>query len=167
MAAQDEASILVISTGADVNAVGPLQMASSRGLHNVVRILLDEGADINAVDEIGTALMAAAQGGHNQAEQVVELLLDRGAHIDAVGGEYGTALEAARRTGHESIVKLLLQRGADVNAHNCYIRRLAAEKREETIRFLGAWTFPSNSSMYGAPSDFGDTEDDDQLQDRE
>ncbi|KAH7385298.1 hypothetical protein DE146DRAFT_666750, partial [Phaeosphaeria sp. MPI-PUGE-AT-0046c] len=45
---------------------------------------------------------------------VTKLLLDKGADINAQGGEYGNALQAASYKGHEQIVKLLLNRSADV-----------------------------------------------------
>ena len=48
-----------------------LQAASERGHEKMVRLLLEEGADINAQDgEYGNALQAASYGGH---EKVVEL----------------------------------------------------------------------------------------------
>jgi hypothetical protein len=36
--------------------------------------------------------------------------------VNAQGGDYGNALQAASVTGHEAVVKLLLNEGADVNA---------------------------------------------------
>ena len=48
---------------------------------------------------------------------MVELLLSKGADVNAQGGgEYGNALQAASRGGHEKVVELLLSKGADVNA---------------------------------------------------
>ncbi|KAL8924377.1 MAG: hypothetical protein Q9172_002724 [Xanthocarpia lactea] len=49
-------------------------------------------------------------------EDPVRLLLASGVDINAYGGRYGTALIAAASQGHEAIVKLLLDHGAEVDA---------------------------------------------------
>lgn len=46
----------------------------------------------------------------------VNKLLDKGAKVDAVGGRYGTALQAASAQGDREIVQLLLNKGAKVDA---------------------------------------------------
>lgn len=52
-----------------------LELASAGGHENMVRMLLEEGADVNADDIAGTALKIASAGGH---ENVVRLLLEVG-----------------------------------------------------------------------------------------
>ncbi|KAM7182918.1 Ankyrin repeat-containing domain protein [Rhypophila sp. PSN 637] len=42
-------------------------------------------------------------------------IIPRGADVNAQGGKYGNALQAASERGHEAIVRLLLEKGADVN----------------------------------------------------
>ena len=42
------------------------------------------------------------------------MLLDKGADINAQGGDYGTALLAASLGGHDQIVQMLLDKGADL-----------------------------------------------------
>ncbi|KAK4220779.1 hypothetical protein QBC38DRAFT_493467 [Podospora fimiseda] len=42
-------------------------------------------------------------------------MLDKGADVNAQGGGYGNALQAASSGGHQEIVKLLLDKGADVS----------------------------------------------------
>ncbi|PVH90087.1 hypothetical protein DM02DRAFT_548438, partial [Periconia macrospinosa] len=55
-----------------------LQAASRRGHEQIVRRLLDKGADINAQGGFyGNALQAASSGGQ---EQIMMLLQDNGAH---------------------------------------------------------------------------------------
>ncbi|KAJ7220268.1 hypothetical protein GGX14DRAFT_342791, partial [Mycena pura] len=91
-----------------------LQIASALGHSGIVRILLDNGADINAAGgEYGTALQTAAEGCNID---IVHLLLEKGADVHGTGGEYGSALQAASYGGCLGIVRLLLERGADVNA---------------------------------------------------
>ncbi|KDR83296.1 hypothetical protein GALMADRAFT_58158, partial [Galerina marginata CBS 339.88] len=53
---------------------------------------------------------ASLAGFHHVLEHLV---LD--ADVDAQGGIYGNALQAASSGGHETIVRLLLENGADVN----------------------------------------------------
>ena len=45
---------------------------------------------------------------------MVKLLLDKGADVNAVGGEYGNALQAASYGGHDKVMQMLLEKGADV-----------------------------------------------------
>lgn len=46
----------------------------------------------------------------------MQLVLDKGADVNALGGEYGSTLQAASYSDHESVVQLLLDKGVDVNA---------------------------------------------------
>ncbi|KAJ6527979.1 ankyrin repeat-containing domain protein [Mycena vulgaris] len=81
---------------------------------DLVRLLLESGADVNAQGgKYGTALTAASVRGFTD---VVQLLLDNGADVNAQGGEYGTALTVASVRGFTDVVQLLLDNGADVNA---------------------------------------------------
>ena len=87
--------------------------AVMKGREDIVSLLLDRGANINAVGkECGTALVVAAYGGKTQ---IVSLLLDRGAEINKAGDDYGTALAAAAFGGRIQMVSFLLDRGADIN----------------------------------------------------
>ena len=106
-----------------------LGIASYFGHEVVVKLLLKEGADIEAKDndDYGwtadiearsgygrTPLSWAAGNGH---EAVVRLLLKEGADIEAKSGDYGqTPLSWAAGNGEEAIVKLLLKEGADIEA---------------------------------------------------
>jgi ankyrin repeat protein len=82
------------------------------------RLLLDRGADVNARSDDGRTplLIAAGQFGCNS---VVKLLLDRGANIAAKSPSsvgYSTALSEAARVGDESLLRMFIQRGADVKS---------------------------------------------------
>ena len=121
-----------IAAGADVNYINDigintlivgakygltaLMFAAREGHIDIVRLLLDRGANINAINDYErTALMWAANTGHTD---VVRLLLDRGANINAVDGDGDTALMSASESGHTYTVRLLLDRGANINAIN-------------------------------------------------
>ncbi|KAJ7059443.1 hypothetical protein C8F01DRAFT_1295268 [Mycena amicta] len=98
-----------------------LQAASDGGHPDIVRLLLEHGADVNMQGgHDGNALQAASHSGHLD---VVRLLLEHGADVNAQGGHYGNALrrhyenalQAASAGGHLDVVRLLLEHGADVN----------------------------------------------------
>ncbi|RYP53370.1 hypothetical protein DL768_001615 [Monosporascus sp. mg162] len=84
----------------------PLRWAAEGGHEAVVRQLLETGADVHARDKDGrTALSYAAERGH---EAVVQLLLKSGQ----------MSLRWAVETGDAEVVKLFLERGADVAVAN-------------------------------------------------
>jgi hypothetical protein len=91
----------------------PLYFASSLGLSLVAKLLLEQGADVNAQGgPLCNALGAASLGGH---EPIVKLLLNAGANVNARAGHFVNALCVASLQGHEQIVKTLLAAGAVVN----------------------------------------------------
>jgi hypothetical protein len=70
-----------------------LYIACKYGSHEVARILLERGADVDAITGThGSALQAAASGGH---ERIVELLLERGASLNLRDEWNTSALGAA------------------------------------------------------------------------
>ncbi|HMG72110.1 MAG TPA: ankyrin repeat domain-containing protein [Pyrinomonadaceae bacterium] len=86
----------------------PLFLAASEGKLEVVRYLLDEGADVNArANSDSTPLAEAAYYGH--VDVIKELLL-RGADINAIG-EQGTALDIASNRKNTATADLLKHYG--------------------------------------------------------
>jgi ankyrin repeat protein len=85
---------------------------------DVVNLLLDNGADINAVSK--NNLVATPLQGSVVMKNLTlgKLLLDRGAKASPRGEEGTTPLHEAAGSGQIEFAKLLLERGADVNARD-------------------------------------------------
>jgi len=115
-----------------------LTEAVSNDHEQVVRVLLKNGANINAqCGSYGTALQAASSGGH---EKVVQTLLDNKADVNAESEPYGTALQAASSKGHEKVVQMLLDNKADVNAkskpYGTALQAASSEGHDKTVQIL-------------------------------
>ena len=91
-----------------------LMVASQNGDVEVVKMLLNKGADVNSKTSDGiTALIWATLNGHIE---VVKMLIDKGANVNANEGNGMTALIYASDKGYLDVVQSLLYKGADVNA---------------------------------------------------
>jgi ankyrin repeat protein len=67
--------------------------ASYKGNAAIVKLLLENGAEVNAKGgEYGNALQAAIFRGN---EMIMKLLLENGVEVNAEGGEHENALQAA------------------------------------------------------------------------
>ena len=123
---------LLLELGEDVNGLNKLSPegsytalheAAQNGHHEVVELLLQNGASTNITHDGPyfriPALNLAAENGQYK---VVEMLIENGANVNAVDGTYLNhhPLLYATRKGHLNIVELLLQNGANVNATNRY-----------------------------------------------
>jgi hypothetical protein len=90
-----------------------LYNAAAGGNINVVRRMLDAGADVNTVVRgDGTPLIAAVRAGD---VPMIEFLLERGADVNLPSPGDGNPLIAAAMKNHEEIAELLLDRGARID----------------------------------------------------
>jgi len=119
---QTETLRLLLDHGGDVNARGPegqtaLALAIQQGRHDAALLLLQRGADPNLPSpEIGrSTLSAAAAAGWMD---VVEKALARGVPPDGgtIGGSADRPLCFAAAAGQGEAVRLLLDRGASLDA---------------------------------------------------
>lgn len=111
--------LLVNTYKADVNlgdnrGTTPLGEAASRGLPEVVEILLNNGAEMDAKGYLGkTPLSWAALAG---STNVVNILLARHADANSRDDEGKTPLHSSAIWGHVDVAELLITNGADINA---------------------------------------------------
>jgi ankyrin repeat protein/predicted RNA-binding Zn-ribbon protein involved in translation (DUF1610 family) len=92
----------------------PLLVASSRGHSSLARLLIQNGADVNALSSVlgVNSLHKAVLGGH---VQIVKLLLEKDADINATDDYGRTPLRRATRKGNLEVVRLLLDKDAEIN----------------------------------------------------
>lgn len=91
-----------------------LHVAAANGAVETVKVLLANGAAVDAVDAFNnTPLLNASMNGW---DEVVTLLLDRGASVTAVDSKGRTPLHLAATNGQDGVIKLLLAKGASLTA---------------------------------------------------
>jgi uncharacterized protein len=89
--------------------VSILHDMSQKGNISKVKLLIQYGADLNAIDEEyqSTPLGMAARWGHLE---MVQLLLEKGGDPTIAGANWATPIEWARTKGYERIEKLLREK---------------------------------------------------------
>lgn len=105
-----------------------LTRAAQQGHSEVVRALLDNGADVESSNSDGvTALVEAAWVNKANRIKVARVLLDRGADIEKrdLTQDGFTPLIRASWNNHHSIAGLLVGRGADIEAKTLVEQRTA------------------------------------------
>ncbi|KAJ7285924.1 ankyrin repeat-containing domain protein [Mycena rebaudengoi] len=171
---------LLLTNGCDPNAhaeeyASALQYAALRGRCDIIELLLANGVDVNAPGkayhpkylnqylelwdlkdvpgdwEHFSVLEAACVGGHTGS---VRLLVEHGADVTAYGGR---ALYAASWAGDDNAVKLLLDKGAAINAqvakHGSVLCVASRQGHIKTVRLLIAHGADVNGhgGEYGNP----------------
>lgn len=129
-----EFAAMLLDHGADPNGDDPLLAAAREGDMAMIEMLLRRRARPD-----GSAIIAAAQGGHTDA---VKLLFDGGCNLKHVYN----ALEVAVRNGHVDTARLLIDHGAvpDI-AHVALALRDAKRPSMELLRLLASGINPSCS----------------------
>jgi len=121
----------LIDKGADVNAPGPngrtpLSSAAQSGNLDVAKLLVAQGADVNASNDYhgpintgdigGTILQVAIN--YAPTEEMAKWLVEGGAKLNQKDPFGNTELHLATLKGYADLVRLLVAHGADVHAPN-------------------------------------------------
>ena len=111
----------------------------AKGQELLVQALLDLGAHVNpSRGEYHPDYRSLPVESGKASASIVRTLIESGANVNEMGGNYGSALQAASRYGHVDIVQLLLEHGADVNAQggeygNALQAACASFEEQETL----------------------------------
>ena len=111
----------LLELGANVNEARseedsktPLLVAASKGNADMVRLLLKNGADLDAKDDCdNNALHIACSKGH---ADVANRLIKAGCDVASIAGNGATALHLAARKGHDDVIDLLLEHGMNIES---------------------------------------------------
>jgi ankyrin repeat protein len=109
---------LVQTAKADVNTGDALEHAALGGDPDVLKLLVEAGADVNARSTSGRyASPLAAASLHSSDFAALEFLLASGAdpNLPLLSGDFGSALAVACAEGGPEVVRRLLSAGADPN----------------------------------------------------
>jgi ankyrin repeat protein len=144
---------LLLDKGADANDRNSLPKAAQH--LEVVKLLLEKGADANAKDSTGnTALTNATRA--NQAH-VAKYLLDNNADPNEPDGLGWTPLMlmCSVNSGNITMVKLLLERGANINARTPSGRTALMQAAAKGYRLKGRGDGPEDRTIWpvGPPWD--------------
>lgn len=116
---QTEAALKLLELGADTELANEygrtplLNVARESGNADMARILVDHGADINAVDVFGdTPIILAAWRGFSA---IVNLLLDHNAEVPVTGDTAVRLVRNAAERGLDRLMSLMVTRGVDLS----------------------------------------------------
>ncbi len=115
---------MLVKAGADVNNKGdwcfdfPLSSICEHGEAEHVKLLLDAGAKVNAVNTEYHRSFPLRNAVSNGKTDIVKLLLAAGADVNHADEDGDTALHSAAYTGNAECAKLLIEAKADVNKKN-------------------------------------------------
>lgn len=143
----EEEVVRLLNDGVNVNFIAhwngyayqtPLHVAVRRQSYEIVKLLLEHGADVNrrTFGYLWSPFNLAISGRWD----IIALLLDFGAKVDSCGEHQITALHRATTFGRSDVVEKLIQSGANVNAKDSdgksALFRAAMTENYDLLKFL-------------------------------
>jgi ankyrin repeat protein len=78
---------------------------------------VEHGADVNARDNYGGTPLHSVALFNREDIEIARFLISRGAEVDAQDASGRTPLHYAAEHGYTGLIKLLAEKGADINIH--------------------------------------------------
>jgi ankyrin repeat protein len=123
----------LIEKKANINVVGgyrggPLHIAANAGNIDMLKLLVEKGGDVNLADPniSGTPLQIAlySYADVDDGDTMIRYLVEEaGADVNARGGYFGSALNISFLRGSLDMIKLILDKGADIDWADNFGRR--------------------------------------------
>jgi ankyrin repeat protein len=115
-----EAAMALLRGGANPNAIDlagvpAIVLSVSRKQTEVVKLLIEKGADAEGAVSGPTDLFPLLGASSNGSREIVEELLNAGADVNRRNAIGGTALMVSSYLGQHDVVEILLRRGAEVD----------------------------------------------------
>ncbi|CVL06292.1 related to ankyrin [Fusarium mangiferae] len=124
--------------------------------HQVLQLLLQSGADVNASDELGHSPLYMAS--HYGFTDAVETLIKNGAYMDIKSASGETPLHCGSRRGHFAVAQLLMQNGADIGSKdNCGRTPLHHACRSGNLEVVKLVIGSSQTQTFGEADHWGST----------
>ncbi|MEI0540662.1 ankyrin repeat domain-containing protein, partial [Brachyspira pulli] len=100
----------------------PLMIAALRNDYDMVKFLVEKGADVNAKthsehSSVETPLLLSLD---NENSSAAEYLINNGADINVTNEDGETPLMYASKVHNIKVIELLIQKGADINVFDNY-----------------------------------------------
>ncbi|KAK8702084.1 hypothetical protein V6N13_020454 [Hibiscus sabdariffa] len=125
-----------IASGEDYNGINALHAAALCGQTDVLKYLVGElKLDVNVRDDRGNTPLICATAQKHFSSAVY--LIDSGANLNALNNHGCTALHFAAAAGPKKLLKVLISRGADVDAKPAAVTPLqfaAAEGKSDCVK---------------------------------
>ncbi|XP_018587758.2 B-cell lymphoma 3 protein homolog [Scleropages formosus] len=132
----------------------PLHLAVQKGDKELVRLLLDSGADIDAVDfKSGRSPLIHAVENNNM--EMISMLIESGVNVNAQSYSGNTALHSACGRGQVEAVRVLLRNGADSSLKNYHndTPLMVAKNKKVTDVLRGKGSRSQNPKLVEPTSD--------------
>jgi len=108
--------------------------AARSGNKEIVRMLLEHGADINAIATDNETVFSYAAASGNK--EIIQLLLDYGLVINPEEYDFSLALSAAAEKGHTEMLHFLLKHGTNRTGMHTALFSAAIAGNISTVKFL-------------------------------